>query len=103
MIDARKKIGTAAAVVSLCAAVGVVGLIGCAPQAATPAASTGGSDAPAATTSADTEAASYDGGNLDKWAEQFPLQYNSYHQSPVKADGKHHGHYSDSALMCMKK
>ena len=33
MIDIRKKIGTAAAVVSLCAAVGVVGLIGCAPQA----------------------------------------------------------------------
>lgn len=86
MIDARKKIGTAAAVVSLCAAVGVAGLIGCAPQA-TPTASTGGSEAPAATTETgtETEAASYDGGNLDKWAEQFPLQYNSYHQSPVKS------------------
>lgn len=101
MIDTRKKIGTAAAVVSLCAAVGVVGLIGCAPQAATPAASTGGSDAPAATTEtgADAETASYDGGNLDKWAEQFPLQYNSYHQTQVKADGKHHGHYDLKAKL----
>ena len=41
MIDTRKKIGTAAAAVSLCAAVGVVGLIGCAPQA-TQTASVGG-------------------------------------------------------------
>lgn len=46
MIDTRKKIGTAAAVVSLCAAVGLVGLIGCAPQA-TSVATTGNSDAPA--------------------------------------------------------
>lgn len=78
MIDVRRKVGAAVAAVSLCAMVGVGGLIGCAPQA-TPA--------PAAAESTAEESAGIASGNLDKWAEQFPLQYNSYHQSPVKADG----------------
>lgn len=85
MIDTRKKIGTAAAVVSLCAAVGVVGLIGCAPQAATPAASTGGSDAPAASES--------DYETMEKWGELYPLQYGSYAVTDIKSDGQRHSHY----------
>lgn len=99
MIDVRRKVGAAVAVVSLCAMVGVGGLIGCAPQA-TPAPSTGGdAPAPAAAESTTEESAGIASGNLDKWAEQFPLQYNSYHQSPVKADGKHHGHYDLKAKL----
>lgn len=99
MIDVRRKVGAAVAVVSLCAMVGVGGLIGCAPQA-TPAPSTGGdAPAPAAAESTAEESAGIASGNLDKWAEQFPLQYNSYHQSPVKADGKHHGHYDLKAKL----
>lgn len=99
MIDVRRKVGAAVAVVSLCAMVGVGGLIGCAPQA-TPALSTGGdAPAPAAAESTAEESVGIASGNLDKWAEQFPLQYNSYHQSPVKADGKHHGHYDLKAKL----
>ncbi|WP_304856594.1 ammonia-forming cytochrome c nitrite reductase subunit c552 [Adlercreutzia caecimuris] len=99
MIDVRRKVGAAVAVVSLCAMVGVGGLIGCAPQA-TPAPSTGGdAPAPAAAESTAEEFVGIASGNRDKWAEQFPLQYNSYHQSPVKADGKHHGHYDLKAKL----
>ena len=30
---------------------------------------------------------------MQGWGEKYPLEWNSYHQKPVKADGKTHGHY----------
>lgn len=30
---------------------------------------------------------------MQDWGEKYPLEWNSYHQKPVKADGKTHGHY----------
>ncbi|MEC4273049.1 ammonia-forming cytochrome c nitrite reductase subunit c552 [Adlercreutzia sp. R25] len=96
----QKKTLLGASVVALCVSIAIGTAVGCAPQP-TQTASTGGDKpaAEAAASEAATDADNYDGGNLDKWAEQFPLQYNSYHQSPVKADGKHHGHYDLKAKL----
>lgn len=100
MIKTRKKIYTTMAAVSLCAVVGVGGIFANGMQ--TPAIASDGSKTESTETVAADEgdkAAKSDAsgevatGNLQKWAEQFPLQYNSYAQSPVKTDGQHHGHY----------
>lgn len=95
MKGTHRKTLLGTSVVALCVTVAIGTAVGCSP-APTPTAATGAADKPAAEQTASpaaTETASLETGNLDKWAEQFPLQYNSYHQSPVKADGKHHGHY----------
>lgn len=102
MVNTRKRFGIGAAVVAMCLAVGVGGVFGFGPQtsaiaadAADTAAETQKADEATATDDAteSAEEAAVTTGNLQKWATQFPLQYNSYAQSPVKADGKHHGHY----------
>lgn len=69
---------------TLCSAVGIVAaLAGCAPQAS--------SEPSGASSQAAGEAAAAK--TMEEWGELYPLQYGSYHQSTVKADGLLHGHY----------
>ena len=79
-----RKLFTGASIVAFCGVVGVAGvLMGCAPQA------TSGSSVIEAQTVADSSATK----TMDEWGELYPLQYSSYHQSPIKGDGNTHGHY----------
>ena len=79
MIDMRKKTGAAAAVVVLCAAVGIAGALGCA------------STSPLA--SGDTASTSVGDKTMEQWGEIYPLEFGSYAVTDIKSDGQYHSHY----------
>lgn len=72
----RKRFMVTTAALALCASIGVAAAF-----------------ADDAQTAQTEETAATEATTMQDWGEQYPLEWESYHQKPVKADGKTHGHY----------
>ncbi|MBS5451704.1 MAG: ammonia-forming cytochrome c nitrite reductase subunit c552 [Coriobacteriia bacterium] len=93
---ARKWAFAGSSIVAFCAAVGVsAALCASAPQAL----AADGAQEP--TKEEITAVAQSDPSSVteDEWGVLYPLEYGSYHQSTVKADGQPHGHYDLKAKL----
>lgn len=92
MTTLKKRVTVVTASLMLCTGIGAA----CA-FADTPAEGEGGTatEIPSITSAAAADNGTSDAveGTMQYWGSLYPLEWDSYHQKPVKADGETHGHY----------